>query len=469
MKNLIFFILFVFLICSCNAFAQTTENIGSYGFSVIQITDTQHLPQSYPILFDNLTKWIVQNASQYNVKMVIHSGDIVDSGSDTGQWANANASMSILLKNGIPYCWDAGNHDQIPMWDPNGNWLGGNYLAFNAAYMKSKPYWVSSISNGKDTAVSFTYGSYKFLVIDIEYFANQTVINWMKNLLNTHPDYNVIFATHDFIYSNGAVENAQWAKDMNNLLNQYPNVFLTLNGHVTGGSEGIVTNMTKTGNREEILWDQQEYDNRMGADSVRIYTFDMTDVPFVTCNVVTYDVYRNTYPKSNDPNYAKFMDFTFNFTLPKYCSGNVKLTLSPSLCSPSQTVTATVIGLSNCDGKNVYVLKTPTMVCSCIVSGTGCSCQFAAPNPYGTYTYTGFIDKNGDSSYESDETYSTSLTVTQPGGGCVGCRLLAIGPYVFNVDITPILSTVSAVLVLIEIVVLMTIYNRMKHTKRKKR
>ena len=72
--------------------------------------------------------------------------------------------------------------------------------------------------------------------------------------------------------------------------------------------------------------------------------------------------------------------------------------------------------------------------------------------------------------YGSEYYCTTGRCVKPASGGCVGkgCYILAIGPYVFNVDITPIISVISAILVIIEIVVLMTIYNRLKHTKRKR-
>ena len=45
--------------------------------------------------------------------MVIHTGDIVQVANSTNDWINANNAMMQLYNNGIPYCWDAGNHDQI--------------------------------------------------------------------------------------------------------------------------------------------------------------------------------------------------------------------------------------------------------------------------------------------------------------------------------------------------------------------
>lgn len=80
-------------------------------FSVIWITDTQYLSQMYPSYFDALCRWIVNNVQKYNVKMVIHTGDLVDTEGNQTQWEAANHSMSLLLDAGIPYCWNAGNHD----------------------------------------------------------------------------------------------------------------------------------------------------------------------------------------------------------------------------------------------------------------------------------------------------------------------------------------------------------------------
>ena len=72
------------------------------------------------------------NVETYNVKMVIHTGDIVDTEGNRTQWLNANQSMSILLNNGIPYCWDAGNHDYNSTC-----WIGYQFGAFNPQIMQS--------------------------------------------------------------------------------------------------------------------------------------------------------------------------------------------------------------------------------------------------------------------------------------------------------------------------------------------
>ena len=152
-----------------------TSSGANQTFSIMQISDTQFLAASYPQLFNDTTQWIVNNSAAYNVQMVVHTGDIVDningtSGtySDPIQWSKANDAMSLLLNASVPYCWDAGNHDQIPWNDANGTWLGSSYPAFNATNMRAKSYWVGDFLDSKNTAVKFTFNRHDFLIINLQ-------------------------------------------------------------------------------------------------------------------------------------------------------------------------------------------------------------------------------------------------------------------------------------------------------------
>ncbi len=75
---------------------------------------------------------------------------------------------------------------QQPTGNANGRWLGGSgFSAFDVSVMQQEPYWTASIFNGSSTAVQFSYGNYRFLVINIAYDANKTVLDWMQTLLKT--------------------------------------------------------------------------------------------------------------------------------------------------------------------------------------------------------------------------------------------------------------------------------------------
>ena len=315
---------------------QIFSLLNNDGFSVIQITDTQYLtdPQylgdSVPNLFNGLTSWIVDNSHALNVTMVVHTGDIVQVANSTIDWSNANNAMMQLYNNSVPYCWNAGNHDQLNNTaetgggNPNGSWLGGNYPAFNATAMRKQPYWVGDISDGKNTAVQFTYDNYHFMIINIEYNANSTVLGWMQTLLKCNPNVNVIVATHNFLNGNGTYggnrnpNDIAWATNFENLLNHYPNVFMTLNGH-DANSGGSAYNK-KVGNREEIFFNLQENDSKQGAATARIYAFDMRNPANLVVTVCTYQTF-GTPQYLTDPK----DQFSFSTNLTAYSAPTVNI------------------------------------------------------------------------------------------------------------------------------------------------
>lgn len=259
---------------------QPTITNTSSSFSIAQISDTQYLSQEYPALYSDTVNWIVTNRYQYNIQMVIHTGDIIDRCLDTQQWTNANTAMQSLTTNGIPYTWDAGNHDQEPCkviggGSPMNPWIGINYPAFNPENMRSRPYWVSDLFQGKNTAVQFTYGARTFLIINLEYEANSTALSWMMHLIETHPNDRVILATHDYIDSH-CVPSQVFGEQVRTILNRYPQVVLTMNGHYTGECHQQV------GFREETMFDLQGDHNQKGSAAVRLFTFNGNQVTVST-------------------------------------------------------------------------------------------------------------------------------------------------------------------------------------------
>jgi hypothetical protein len=328
-------------------------------FSIVQISDTQHLSYGYPESWQSLVDWIISNQDTYNIKMVIHTGDIVDNGYGIPQqWLNANSSMGCLLDADIPYTWNAGNHDQNMSngnyaGTPDGEWYGSNYLSFNSTYLRTKPYWVSDINYGKNTAVQFSFGAQKFLIINLEFHANQTAIDWMIDLINNYQNYNVIVATHSFL--NGlqgygypySVNSPQWENQLFSILASYPNVFLTMSGHYIhtkypAGDEET-SNYTQVGTREDTFINRQMAlgDLGKGANSIRIFTFDMEND---LVNVKTLDIETNCW-KTDIWN-----QFSFNFTpvkeiSPVFMTGSVSTvqpTMIPSASSPYANTESTI-------------------------------------------------------------------------------------------------------------------------------
>jgi hypothetical protein len=268
-----------------------TAQMDTDNFSVIWITDTQYLSESNPKLYDNLCQWIAQNTAAYNVKMVIHTGDIVNDESNRTQWQSANQSMSILLANNIPYCWDAGNHDYNSTC-----WIGNQYAAFNPETFEAKPYWVSDDLGGVNTAVHFNASGQNWLIVNVAFQANDSALRWANNILDANPQAHAIVAIH--AYLDRAGEYGQWATNFKTkVLDTHANVFLTLSGHYYPTS-GL---RTRVGERDELLFNQQDAYGQMGAESTRILTFNPAQG---TIKVQTYSLYLNQFIEDSDNSFT---------------------------------------------------------------------------------------------------------------------------------------------------------------------
>lgn len=255
-------------------------------FSVVWITDTQHLSESCPEYYDGLCGWIVDNSERCKVEMVIHTGDIVEDEFNCTHWENANKSMSLLLDAGIPYCWNAGNHDYN-----EACWIGNQYTAFNPEVHATEPYWIDDAADGQNTAVHFSVGDWDFLVVNIAYMADEDVLEWANNVLDTHTGSCAIVGAHVYLNLTGGYTGAcsNWALSLKNtVLDTHPNVFLTLSGHHYP-TDGV---RTQVGGRHELLYNHQDTDNNMGAASLRIMSFNLAEGKI---NVETFDLYANSF------------------------------------------------------------------------------------------------------------------------------------------------------------------------------
>ncbi len=280
-------------------FIQPSTAAADSTFSVIWITDTQYLTESNPAYYDNLCQWIVKNKDTYNVKMVVHTGDIVNDEGNLTQWLNANQSMGILLDNGVPYCWAAGNHDYNTTY-----WVGNQLTAFNPEVMQAKPYWVSDHFDGMNTAVHFNVSDWDCLIVNIAFEANESALDWANNLLDSNPQSHVIVATHAYLNKVGKYDS--WAADFKNtVLDSHANVFMTLSGHYYPTS-GV---QTRVGERDELLFNQQDAYDKMGAASARILTFNVAQQ---TIKVQTFSLYLNQFLEDSNNNFTLNTSFRNN-------------------------------------------------------------------------------------------------------------------------------------------------------------
>lgn len=299
-------------------------------FTVFWISDTQHL-SNYATpgsnWFTTTTQWIADRWSACNGMLLIHTGDIVDGGQDTRQWGNANQAMSVLLDNGLPYTWDAGN------WDGGGtgSWIGNQFSAFDPSIVRNEPGWVDSTSSGMSTAVKFSAGGQNYLVINIQFYGTPDLDPWVSSLLSQYSNYRIIIATHGYMQETGTVPQNAFTNLLTSLMNSNPNVFLIMSGD--NQADTTVHVKDTTGARWQLLFDRQESDGQYGAASVTTLTFDATAGEIY---VNTFDIYQG----SLIDQYVLDMSFSTTTTTAS-SSTTIVSTTSTTTSSTTTTTTST--------------------------------------------------------------------------------------------------------------------------------
>ena len=281
-------------------------------FSIFWITDTQFLSEANPGLYRMMTNWIADSWSAYNGKLVIHTGDVVQTGAHQVEWQNANDAMTVLSDHRIPYTWCAGNHDDLSGGDPTSGWMGNQWApAFDPSTVQTMvnatgyANWVGDFHDGMNTALSFTANGLDFLVISLEWNAGINSIAWAQSILDdpAFAGHHVIIAPHAYIDAWGDTEAPPWSEilagftsNLKFLMDQHPNVFLTLNGHYAT-DQGFNTAMSEY--RNSLMFDRQDCrDERdsltgRGADDSDSRTPDTEKVGGATVTILTFETAAN--------------------------------------------------------------------------------------------------------------------------------------------------------------------------------
>lgn len=306
----------------------------SSAFSIFWITDTQFLSEANPALFRMTTEWIARNWETHHGKLVVHTGDLVQTGSDTIQWGNADSAMSILLNNTIPYTWCAGNHDDLSINDPTSGWMGRRLAtsldpATVGPMVNALPYarWVGDYHDAMNTAIAFTAGGLKFLVINIEWSAEPDALGWVESILDNplYAGHHVILAPHAYIDWSGDVQASQaqqadtFTSGLAYLLTSHSStVFLTLNGHFPTDC-GYNTPSLVDGHNE-LMFDRQDCtdgpdepagrgaDDETSDDSDRVGGSTITILTFIPddnkISVKTFDLYKDEWRAGQTEQYS---------------------------------------------------------------------------------------------------------------------------------------------------------------------
>jgi len=285
-------------------------------FTIIFLPDTQYYSQSYPEIFDNQTRWIVNNAEAMNIVFVTHVGDIVQNWDAESEWQNANHSVSILDNSDVPYGILPGNHDGVC--------FGGNTTNYNKYFGSDRFYgksWYSgSYQNNNDSYQLFSAGGDDYLIFHFEYAPSDDALRWANATIDKYPDRRVIVTTHAFLTASGnrsqyvccrpawppesGIANSGeqlWQKFIKPHADQ---IFLVLSGHFNGEAR---RNDSINGHTVFQLLANYQGRTNGGNGWLRILEFcPMLDRIYVK----TYSPYLNSFERDSDSEF----DLDYNMT-----------------------------------------------------------------------------------------------------------------------------------------------------------
>ncbi len=217
-------------------------------FTLADVPDTQQevTTAGAPLLVDRY-QWLADSKDALNLKYLIQTGDLVNWGvADPAQFTHVDAATRILDDAGLPYTYSIGNHDGAAV-AVGGSAAPGdvhanlrNTTKFNATFPVSRFKNVGGTfePNKMDNMwQTFTAGGKDWLVLSMEIWPRQTVVNWAKQVVASHPNHNVIVSTHVNVNNTGERVTTGVYGDLNaqqvwdQLISQYPNIRMVLSGH----------------------------------------------------------------------------------------------------------------------------------------------------------------------------------------------------------------------------------------------
>ena len=302
--------------------AVPTFTPGSFTLAILP--DTQYYSLQYPGLYTIQTQWVASHVSDFDIRYVIHLGDIVNNNTDV-EWERAVASMA-LLDGVVPYALVPGNHD----YGPNGSASTRETLMndyFDFAQTASLDTFGGAYEDGHldNTYHLFSAGDRDFIIIALEWGPRDEVIDWANQVMEQYPDRDGIFVTHAYLNNTslrydytdtahpqdfnphqyatpGGVNDGEelWQK-----LVRHHNFIMTLNGHVLGSGVGSLASTTDTGTTCHQMLSNYQMRDLGGEAYMRLLEF-LPDGH--TLRVLTYSPLYDTYMNMPEQTFTLHLD-----------------------------------------------------------------------------------------------------------------------------------------------------------------
>jgi hypothetical protein len=202
---------------------------GSWTLAVLP--DTQSMAAFAPEEFTRQTEWIVAHRESHNIVFVVHEGDLVEVWNKPVMWINAQTSMRVLNKAGIPYCVLPGNHD---LGGQDRRTMLNSYFTAND-YRNSEAFGLFEQGKMENSWHEFTAPTGKHLLLALEFGPRNAVVDWANQVVEQRPDRKVIVVVHSHLCADST--RYDWkAKGASQIYNPY-SYDIALNGDVNDGED----------------------------------------------------------------------------------------------------------------------------------------------------------------------------------------------------------------------------------------
>ncbi len=167
-------------------------------WTLVVLPDTQGYSESYPELFKDQARWIVANKDRYNIKYVLHLGDIVNVNTAV-QWTNAQTAL-FMLDGEVPYALAPGNHDFSSFVAPRST-LFNDF--FPLAKYQAWPTFGGVREPGRleNNYHLFRAGGVDWLVLALEFGPRNGTVAWASQIASNYPAHKKILITHAYLYN----------------------------------------------------------------------------------------------------------------------------------------------------------------------------------------------------------------------------------------------------------------------------
>lgn len=165
-------------------------------YSIVVLPDTQYYASSFPDIFMEQTRWIVDHRDERQIAFVLHTGDVTDS-DGLDQWDVASRSLH-QLDGVVPYVIAAGNHDYHTLADR----MGMANVFFPPSAFTAFPWFGGTFEPGhiENSFSLITVGTTRWVVLSLEFGPRDEALAWASTILMAFRDRPAIVITHAYLY-----------------------------------------------------------------------------------------------------------------------------------------------------------------------------------------------------------------------------------------------------------------------------